>query len=99
MRQERHGARHVFTTAFRGREISAVGRPRRSRGIIRGEIQNISSGGLCLLTSRPIKESCTIRGEIILPGIPVGVPSLMQVRWVEQAAKGSRYKVGLQFLI
>lgn len=99
MRQQRHGVRHLFSSAFRGRELSSLGSLQRSKQIIRGEIQNISSGGLCLLTNQRIKESSLIRGEIILPDVPVGVPSLMQVRWVGQVAKGSRYKVGLQFLV
>ena len=98
-RERRYGRRYVLHLSFKGTQLSFVGVSRRPRGIVRGKVQNIGAGGLCLLASHGLAESQLVRGELILPDIPVGIPTLMQVRWIRRATEGPRYITGLQFLI
>ena len=98
MQERRQSQRHGVSAEFLGRELSLAGSPRPSAPVIRGNIKDISKGGLCLLTKRRIREACLIRGETILPNTTVGLPSILRVCWVQQVAKGTQYRTGLQFL-
>jgi PilZ domain len=67
---------------------------------ISGRVQNVSKGGLCILTSEPMKRSDLLRCEIPAADGVIGVPTLMQVRWTkEQNLRLKSYVSGLQFLI
>jgi hypothetical protein len=65
---------------------------------IRGQTQNISQGGVCLLNNSSIPASSLVRCEIEVPGNPVAIPTLMQVAWTQRTPTG-KYKIGLQFLL
>ena len=67
--------------------------------VIEGHIQNISSGGMCVLTGRPLRVSELLWGEIALPGTRAGIPTLLQVRWFHKNSYGSRHRVGLGFVL
>ena len=97
--EKRQRPRQLYSTLFRGRELSAAGTSRGSGRVIRGKVHDISSGGLSLVSGQPVKKSRLIRGEIQLPDTLVNVPLLLQVRWVRRSQKGSQYRIGLQFLL
>jgi hypothetical protein len=97
--ERRRNRRYVVLHEFRGKKLSSLGVPKQLRGIVQGKIQNLSAGGLCLLTGQPIKELDVVRGELVLPDVPVGIPTLMQARWVHRATKGPRYRIGMQFVL
>src|SRR6266853_4184982 len=63
--------------------------------VVEGEIQNISSGGLCVLTSQPLTVSDVFRGEIGLAPIPITIPVLSDVRWVQKLGE-DLYRIGLR---
>ncbi|HXZ78756.1 MAG TPA: PilZ domain-containing protein [Terriglobales bacterium] len=65
---------------------------------VQGRIQNVSRGGLCILSSEPIG-SPLVLCEIVLPEMPVSIPALLNVRWSEkrEVAQDS-YLSGLQFV-
>jgi hypothetical protein len=75
-----------------------------SRGKLRvvalhGRLQNISRGGICLMTSRPIKRFSVLRCDINLGDAPIQVPTLMQVRWTRKQDKlPDSFLSGLKFL-
>ena len=96
---KRRHPRYGLTSKVRGREITLLGTSQRSKAVVRGQIQNISAGGLCLETAQRIRVSSLVRCEIPLPRIPVAIPTLMQVRWAHRNATGHTYRVGLQFLL
>jgi len=96
--ERRQDSRYVLSAPFRGQELSVVGTRQSSRRF-EGRIHNISAGGVKLVTSRRTKSSALIRGEFLMPNVPIGVPSLMQVRWIQRAGASSRYEIGLQFLL
>jgi len=92
----RQNPRHPISSIFDGKELPITGT---SNQKIRGRLHDISTGGICLMTNRPVKVSGLIRGSFVLSGAPVGVPSLMRVCWVQRHSKGARYRVGMQFLL
>ena len=97
--ERRRDRRYVVLSEFKGKKLSSLGVLKQLRGIVNGKIQNLSAGGLCLLTNQPIEEFHLVRGELVLPDVPVGIPTLMQARWVHRATKGPRYRIGMQFVL
>lgn len=75
-----------------------VGLPNREPGsAIRGQIQNISGGGVCLVSKRFIAEQSLIRCEIAVSGIGAAIPTLMRAAGLQRSTKS--YKTGLQFVL
>jgi len=63
-------------------------------------VQNVSKGGMCLVSSQPFAQSSLLRCEIQVADVPVSVPTLMQVCWTRrQTVKPESYLSGLQFLL
>ena len=71
----------------------------KSKAVV-GRVQNVSKGGLCLISPQPIAKSCLVRCEIGISETPVSIPTLMQVRWTrKQNLQADTYLTGLQFLL
>lgn len=98
-RERRCEPRYRFGGEFRGRELRYAADAELSKLIFGGKIKTISHGGLSLSTNQLLRESHLVRGEIFLPNLPCGVPSLMQVKWVKRSMRGPQYHVGMQFLL
>jgi hypothetical protein len=65
-----------------------------------GRIQNLSNGGVCILSSSPLEEAMFVRCSFPVSDAPVSIPALMQVRWsVKRGHKSSSYISGLQFVV
>ena len=64
-----------------------------------GHVQNISSGGLCLLAKKRLKVSELLMGEIAVPGTQARIPTLLQVRWLHKSSFGTGYRAGLHFVL
>ena len=65
-----------------------------------GRVQNVSDGGMCLVTSHPIEKSSVLRCEITLGDVPLRIATLMQVRWTrKQQLEPESYLSGLEFLL
>jgi hypothetical protein len=67
--------------------------------VVEGHVQNISSGGLCLLVQKPLKVSELMIGEIAVPGTKATIPTLLQVRWLSKNSFGPRYRAGLHYVL
>ena len=96
--ERRETTRYAFSAPFTGQELSHIGAPQNSQKF-EGEILDISANGVKLMADRRVEESALIRGELLLPNIPVGVPSLLQVRWIRPAETAGQYQIGLKFLV
>jgi PilZ domain len=46
--------------------------------------QNISEGGLCLITDRALEESQVIKIRLPIPNVSATIPTLAEVRWVKR---------------
>jgi hypothetical protein len=82
-----------------GRTLPLVVGPTRSSRLVDGHVQNISSGGLCLLAQKRLNVSELLVGEIGVPGTRARIPTLLQVRWLRRNSVGVRYCAGLQFVL
>jgi hypothetical protein len=95
-REQRQHPRFQLRTALRGRTLPPLGILQgEGESAFGGRIQNIGAGGICLLSDRPIPVASVVRCEIVLPKTSAGIPTLMQVRWVDAASN----QIGLQFLL
>jgi c-di-GMP-binding flagellar brake protein YcgR len=97
--ERRQNPRHPISSAFQGQELGGAGAANTPRRSIRGKLQDISAGGLCLRTNQHVKVAQLVRASIVPADVPVGVPSLMRVCWVRRLNKAPRYRIGLQFLL
>src|SRR5215212_9150656 len=68
--------------------------------IVRSKVLNVSTGGACILAT-----GCSVEAFSVLPctfqfpGVPIGVPVLAQVRWIERPpADATRLRIGVSFL-
>jgi hypothetical protein len=67
---------------------------------VTARVQNMSQGGVCLVTACPIKKSSVIRCEIAIGDAPLRVATLMQVRWTrKQNAEPESFISGLETLL
>ena len=100
MRHERRSeVRRPVAWKLEGRGISSID-PRSPAGeVVHGRIQNINRGGLCLLTERPVEKSSVLQCKIFPSGLHVGIPTVMEVRWMQPNPKGRGVRLGLRFLI
>jgi hypothetical protein len=82
-----------------GRKLAPLGNPQETETVIRGETQNISRGGVCVLSSRPIPTSSLVRCAIEVSETRAAIPTIMQGRWAQKTSTNGAYKIGLQFLL
>ncbi len=114
MRQERRlYRRYPVLWELKGRVLKALEpsgeTPLPGSQDIRGAVSNISGGGVCILTHDEPEASSAVHGEvdvssavrceIFVPHIPIGIPTLLQVRWTRKTGDGDAYQLGLQFLV
>jgi hypothetical protein len=63
-------------------------------------LYNLSNGGVCILSSKPLQASTFVCCNFPVFESPVSIPTLMQVRWsVKQGQKSPSYMSGLQFVV
>ncbi len=104
MRRERRlYPRYFATCELTGRPLlqfqGVEGDPPSVGQQIRGEVSNVSAGGLCLFGDNIADVSQPLRCQIKVPQLPIGIPTLLQVRWVHSDDGGKTYRLGLQFLL
>jgi PilZ domain len=89
-----HQLYHVRTTALSERGLDRPG----ARPIL-GRIHDIGAGGLCLLSKQMVTVPQLLRCDILLPGVPASVPTLVRVRWCVKDPRRAGYKAGAEFLL
>jgi len=98
-RERRRQRRFPVTFELRVKELLQLGTEKRAGAIVRATAQNISACGLGVVTNRSVEISSPVRCEIIIAELPVPIPVMAQVRWVEQNSSQKGYQVGLEFLM
>jgi hypothetical protein len=104
MREEkRRHQRYPITCELRGKALTplepAGDAPHAVNGDLRGVITDIGGGGLCLSPESLIEVTDPLVCWILTPEMPVGIPTLLQVRWALKDGQGHTYRLGLQFLV
>lgn len=97
--ERRHFPRITCLLQLRSKRFSLLGSGKEPKTLVRGWIQNVSQGGVCLLSQRPIRMCALVHCEIRVSKTRFAIPTLMQARWIEKTPNGDRYRIGLQFLL
>jgi hypothetical protein len=61
-------------------------------------IHDISKGGIGLSTVTPLTYSAVVRCDIAVTNLPISIPTIAQVRWVNRAHAGE-YRSGLAYIL
>ncbi|PYX84766.1 MAG: hypothetical protein DMG70_05590 [Acidobacteria bacterium] len=80
------------------RALDLYGSSAASAVLVQGNIEDISEGGLRFVTNRELPASALVEFRIVVPSVPVPIPTLLSVRWSRKRRSGRSYDVGLQFL-
>ncbi len=91
-RTERYGLRTII------RYESSTGL-RSQENMDTGKTVNISTGGFCLRTNKPMVPFQIVRVRIPVSRVNVSSPTLAEVCWVEGMKSQKEFSVGLRFLI
>ena len=97
-REKRACQRYPVRWRFEGRGLSFLGFPTHEEELVCGRLLNINRGGLCLLVERPIERSSVLQCAIYPSALQVGIPTIVEVRWMHPNADHSHMRVGLKFL-
>ncbi len=65
---------------------------------VESRTQDVSEGGLCLLTKEALQPSQIVKLNLPLPKVDITTPTLAEVRWVKKDKSRPLYKAGLRFL-
>jgi hypothetical protein len=66
---------------------------------VRGIVMNVSAGGACILGELAVERFSVLPCTFHFPDVPVPLPILMQVRWVESVPpQDGVFRIGLSFL-
>jgi len=67
--------------------------------VLSGKVVDLSAGGACVMGDRPLAKFTVMPWRFSLPDVPVTLPVLAQVRWVEPvASQESAFRLGLIFI-
>lgn len=94
----RHHVRHRVLLKATARALGTYGSSEVAAVRVRGTIEDISERGLRFLTDRKLSASTLVEFHVVVPSVPVPIPTLLSVRWSRKRRSGRRYDVGLQFL-
>jgi hypothetical protein len=94
--ERRRHTRYPFACNIIG--VSSAPRVEGSRAhLFQGTIVDVSSSGVSAVWDRAPERFAVLSCRLHFPDVPIGVPVLAQVRWVEPI-DGSSYRLGLTFI-
>ena len=99
--ERRQHPRHPVHPVLGGKPIvlSLPGTGKGRRADLSGQLQNISAGGLCLLSDQGVELHQVLRSQIPFPELAVAIPTLLYVRWIHRPTGSHAYRLGLQFVV
>jgi hypothetical protein len=81
------------------RKLPLVFSPLEPLWTVRGRLQNLSRGGLCIFTNESLNGTTVMVCELLVPELPVPIPVLTNVRWSEpRGGTDEGHLYGLQFV-
>lgn len=64
-----------------------------------GQIQNVSEGGICMVTDEALKHTQVVEVGLPLPVAQVTTRTIVEVCWVRREFGRGNYTAGLRFLL
>jgi len=94
--EKRTAKRYPFTVAVMLHDMSQEQKASGSQPI--GCVsRNASESGMCISTAVPLMHSSVVRCDISVGDLPVTIPTMAQIRWVEKVS-GGEYRSGLVYI-
>ena len=94
--EKRTAKRYSFTVSVMLHELSQEHKATGAKPI--GCVsRNASESGMCVSTAVPLMHSSVVRCDISVGDIPVTIPTIAQIRWVERVS-GGEYRSGLAYI-
>lgn len=81
----------------KGAQFALKGLKGAAKSVATGQMKNISNGGLCLISKSKVKVNDFLRLSFKLETLPVAIPTLVEVRWVQKTSD-SFFKFGVRFI-
>ena len=98
--EKRHSPRFPWVAEVRGSFLTPLEMADEESPLsLEGVTENVGRAGVGVLCDRPLPPTSVLRCEFELPGEPVRIPTLMQVRWSDKVEGKRQCKAGLQFLL
>jgi hypothetical protein len=80
-------------------DVPSLKQKETSKTSLPGRAQNVSKGGFCLLTNKPIDRTSVMLCHVGVSEGVTTIPTLVQVRWTrKQNVEDESYLTGVQFL-
>jgi PilZ domain len=96
--EKRQSPRFPCTVKIRGSLLSRLHVNESSLITLEGVAENIGKGGIGVLSNRSFPMNSVLRCELAA-GSDIGVPTLVEVRWLAKLPEKQLFKLGLQFLV
>jgi hypothetical protein len=96
---KRHHPRFQWAVEIVGSVLSPLQAPEQASVSLQGVTKDIGSGGVSVVSDRPVPTNAVLRCQFAISGHPTHIPTLMRVRWSDKVEGINEYNVGLQFLI
>jgi len=94
-RTKRRDPRYLVKAKFEGSELRSFQAQKRA-ATLKGQVNNISDGGFCLLAPHAPRPSALLEGLLKLAEVPARIPTLVEVRWIDCLPHGNNYRIGLR---
>ena len=88
--KERVHPRYSTSGRFRGSQLPLHPSNRKSQAF-EGRVKDISDGGFCVIATRAAQRSALLQGRLLFPRMPMQIPTLVQVRWIEHSPSNRHY--------
>ena len=96
--ERRVDERFPVTVTLTVQELSRWRKTPLAKSGVRGVIFNVSKNGIGISTAAPLTYATVVRCDVAVKNLPVSIPTLAQVRWV-QRSHGGEYRSGLTYLL
>jgi len=95
--ERRRRERMAYSIDVRLQEISDISGTVVAGDPILARVENVSQTGMCVSSRVPLMLTTSLRCMVTLDSLPIAVPTVAQVRWVEKI-NSRTYRSGLQYL-
>ena len=97
--EKRNAPRFPWTGDIKVTVLTSVDLPEQPQLALGSIVENISAGGVGLVSDWLPSSNAVLRCEFAIPDSAVSIPTLLRLRWSQEVEGKRKYKLGLQFLL
>ncbi len=98
-RERRQDLRFAQPGDLSASQLSSLGPTMAHKKTVRGQIKDVSAGGICMLTDQLLTESNLFQCDITFTKLSAAIPALMEIQWIAKGDEEFKYAVGLRYLL